>query len=437
MISSLKRKRRNWVPFGLVWLLATWSGPFAMAEPPASQTDVKTWLRQLNAPELSQREQAEKELTALGPQVLDQLPVPGDRMPAEVRHRLTRIRQALEQADAQTALQPTHVTLAGQKLSLATVCAEFQKQTGNTLFDYRSAFGQQADELQVDLDLAHQPFWPAVDQLLDQAGLSVYHYSGEPRLALIVRTGQRRPRAESASYDGPFRIEATAVRGDRSLRNLEQQSLKVELEVAWEPRLQPIVIAQSLDQIQAIDDLGKPIGVAGAGETLRMPIQAGSTAVNMTIPLKLPARQVRQIAQLKGAIQAVAPGRVETFEFANLKQNKPQTLRRAGAIVRLDSVRKNNDLWELRLRLRYDDNAGALESHHGWVYQNVCYLVGPDGKRVEYAAQEKYREQPHELGIGYFFELPAGPGDYRLVYQTPAAISRTTVEFTLTEIPLP
>ena len=45
-----------------------------------------------------------------------------------------------------------------------------------------------------------------------------------------------------ADYSGPFRIEATGVTAQRGLRAPDQSGLRVDLEIAWEPRLRPIAL---------------------------------------------------------------------------------------------------------------------------------------------------------------------------------------------------
>ena len=56
---------------------------------------VKALVRQLDHNEQAKREAAEKDLIALGSDVLPLLPPINNRTPAEVRNRLTRIRTAL------------------------------------------------------------------------------------------------------------------------------------------------------------------------------------------------------------------------------------------------------------------------------------------------------------------------------------------------------
>ena len=92
------------------------------------------------------------------------------------------------------------------------------------------------------------------------------------------------------------------------------------------------------------------------------------------------------------ALRAIVPGRIETFEFPNVDQVDATEQRQGGVKVIAESVRQNNELWEVRIRIAFGEVAGALESHRGWIYKNECYLKDPEGERIEYAGFETTRQ---------------------------------------------
>ena len=67
------------------------------------------------------------------------------------------------------------------------------------------------------------------------------------------------------------------------------------------------------------------------------------------------------------------PGQVETFALHHFRGKTRWSSGAGDAVVALDQVRKNRDLWEFRLRIRYDGAAGGLESHRGWIFKNECF----------------------------------------------------------------
>ena len=71
----------------------------------APAAEVELLVRQLDAPELTQRDDAERKLLALGPAALPRLPAINDQTPPEVAKRVGRLRQQLLRAQAIAATQ--------------------------------------------------------------------------------------------------------------------------------------------------------------------------------------------------------------------------------------------------------------------------------------------------------------------------------------------
>jgi len=408
---------------------------------------VRRLVGQLNDDRAATRDAAEKELlemagTAAGPsdRVLELLPAPTPEMPLAVRDRLTRIRQQIEDGSAKAATAGTTITLAANQMSLADALASIQKQTGNKLLDKRAQFGaaEGTPATTVTLDVKDAPFWSAVDQLLDAAKLGVYNY-GEEGLAVIPRGPDDGPRYGSAAYNGPFRLEVHEIQAKLNRRQPLRKSLALQLEVAWEPRLRPIALSQPIADLSATDDAGRPVPVGQPEAVLDVEVPNGTQAAEITLPFELPARDVKRIASLRGKLKALVPGRQVQFKFADLPNAAGKKQGRGGVHVTVDAVRKNNAIWELHMRFHLDEANRALESHRGWVFQNLSYLVDGEGKRIEQAGFETTRQTPNEVGIAYLFDLPEGKGLEGLtwVYETPAAIVELPVVYEIKGIDLP
>jgi hypothetical protein len=419
------------IPFGS-------SLPLNAAEENAElATTVKKEVRRLADRDLAERDAAEKKLIELGPTVIDLLPPIVDRMPEEVKVRLNRVRGQLEKAYTEAAILPTQLTLAGDEITVDQLIAEVAKQTGNELFDNRDDFGQALDPVKFKLSWKGIAFWPAIDAALDQADLSLYPYREDQKLGLVVRSPGQHPRANRATYQGPFRIEPQKIELQRDLRLADGGGMTVTLEVAWEPRLSPIAITMPLDNFTLTDDKGKPIEGVGPGISPEISVASGSKATELSIPWSLPPRSAESIASLKGKLMVLVPGRTEEFRFENLAAANMDVQRRGGVVVTLDAVRQNNDLWEAFVRVRFDKADGALESYRGWYYQNECYLVDAKGTRIDYSAFDRTKETEDEFGLGYLFDSPEGLKGLTLVYRTPTVIMNVPVEFELNDLPLP
>lgn len=417
------------------------------AEPdPALAADVERLVRQLNADSSARRDEAEKSLLELAPttnadacdEFLALLPTPSEGMPAEVRLRLTRLRKRIETEQSSRALAASKLTLSADEMPLAELFDKVGQQTGNQLSDHREQFGQSAGERKLTIDVEDEEFWPAMDKILDVAEMTIYPFSGEETLAIIDRDGGALPRAEGASYAGPFRIQAVNVTSRRDLRSSEQQNTRVELEIAWEPRLRPIALSQRIDSLTVTTDEDTTLAAASQRESLDVEVQAGSHATEFTIPLELPPRSATHLASLRGQMSALVPGRVVEFKFANLQKPQSTTQSRGGVSVTLHGLRKNQELWEVHMSIKVASAETGLESHRGWVFQNLTYLLNEQGELIDHAGFETTMQTETEVGMAYFFELPADDvSQYTWVYRTPAAIVRLPVEYELKDIPLP
>lgn len=399
--------------------------------------EVRRLVRQLDAPQLAQREAAEKALLKLGPQVLDLLPPIESRTPAEVAQRVGRLRQRLQTQLAESAARVSKVTLEQDQIPLSKALAAIEKQTGNKIVDTRADRGAAAADPEIRVELQSVPFWRALDEVLDEAEMDVYLYGEEKALRIVPRPEGHGPRAGRAAYAGPFRIEPIRIYADCDLRQQANRSLGVILELTWEPRLAPISLQARLADLSAVDNRGEPISIDTQGAELEVPIEPDALAKELKVPLALPSREAKKIASLKGRFTALLPGKTETFRFSKLPEAKDVQQRAAGVTVTLEQVRKNNRSWEIRVMVRFDEANEALQSHRGWIFDNEVYLEGPEGKRVKPGVFETIRQTKNEVGVAYLFRSELPLEQYSLVYKTAGLILPVPLEFELRDIELP
>jgi hypothetical protein len=395
------------------------------------QSEVVGLVRLLDDNRLEDRQNAERLLQELGPAALEFFPSITTRTPAEVKERLGRVRTALEREMATAAAEPRLVTLRGE-MSLADALAALEEQTGNRVVDKLNRSGK----VKVDFDKA--PYWVALDQLLDQAELTINPYGGETA-ALVVnsRPGEALPRAGNAQYAGIFRFEAILLEARRDLRNAAVDGLRLTLSVTWEPRIQPISLLQMIEQIEAVDEHGRTLTTNSARQRLTATADSGISAVEMTIPFELPARDAKKIASLKGVLNAVVPGSSAVFEFDELTSARDVEQQNAAVTVVFERIRRNVDAYEVRVRVRFDDAGETLQSHRGWIYNNEAFIRDSRGNRIENVGLALTSREETEVGIAYQFILPQGAEGCTFVYRTPATILRLPVAYELRDIQLP
>jgi hypothetical protein len=425
-------------PVVLVCALAVGQATEKASETTDLTAKVQALVKQLGAAEMTKREAAEKELIAIGPDVLGLLPATTARTPAEEKVRLSRIRNTLEKAAAEAVTKPALVTLSGE-MKASEAIAKISEQTGNKVIDYRERFSEETADPTIKVALDKVPFWQAFDTVLDAANLTTYNYDEEKGALAYTSRGENAPaRLGRGSYSGLFRLEPAQIQATRDLKTSQMHAVRLTVDAVWEPRVRPIVLEVPLADLTAVDENGSPIAINTSEGTLEVPVEASGTAAEIDFPLEAPSRGIKKIASLKGKLTAVMLGKIETFEFVDIDKAKSAEQERGGVTVILENCRKNGDIYDVSMRVRFDRAANALESHRGWIYDNESYLVSGKGQRFENAGLEATLVDVNEVGVAYKFNLEGDtPTSYKLVYKTPAAIIRVPVTFEIKDIELP
>jgi hypothetical protein len=392
---------------------------------PELSKKVDELVRQLDADSLLDRNQAEKALIDLGPDIINLLK-PGS---GEAGQRIDRIRNTLERQLIETTTQATRVTLAG-KMTVADALAEISKQTGNKFI------GAENRDQELDLELLELPFWEAVDTVLDNAKLTIDDYGGDGlAVQIVTRSDFATDRLGQVDYEGIFRISPARISLAKNLENPAFDAFRVTIRVAWEPRLQPISINVPLSELTVKDEIGDEIEPLRAEGTVGTSINK-QPSVEITLPISMPSPEAESIS-ISGEITAVVPGRIETFEFVDLKNPRKQKIERGQAVVTFEGLEKNHDLHAAKIRVRFENSANSLESHRGWIYSNEAYLIDATGRRIEAIGLEMYRQTEQDIGLAYLFDLQEIPDGLKLVYRSPAAIVSLPVKFEISKLKLP
>jgi hypothetical protein len=100
-------------------------------------------------------------------------------------------------------------------------------------------------------------------------------------------------------------------------------------------------------------------------------------------------------------------------------------------------VRKNNDVWQVQLRVRFEAPPSAMESHRGWILENQAFFENAAGERLEPGGVEHTMRARDEVGMNYSFDLPDGPEKLSFVYRTPLVILEVPLEYEFRDLRLP
>ena len=393
------------------------------------QADVRRWVEQLDAAGAQQRAAAERALLELGPAALEWLPAAEASRSAEAAQRLERVRRELktQRTERQTAA-------ARVDLSEADTLGEALEAIGlssGVRFDHDADAGLPIDPVERPL-----PFWHALDLVLDQAELDVNFYGGDrDTLELVPRHPERPSRVDSAAYSGVYRIEPLTVTARRVLNRPSLSGLNVSVQVAWESRLTPIGLTLPIDQLSGRLDDGARLQPQASGETIDVATNPEVAFSQIVLPMQLPAGQPEQIESLTGVLRALLPGKRHTFELTLGEVGVEKTV--DAMTVRIEDIRRNGELYEVRLGVELDDAGRALESHRQWIFENEAYVQREDGSRVDHLGYQVYRQTTSGVGVAYLFDLGEDFQQATLHYRSPTAVVRNEVAFVLRDIPLP
>jgi len=344
---------------------------------------------------------------------------------------------------AEELLKPTRLTLITSGSDLAPVLADIEQQTGNKLVDETGRFSDTEKLAPWNFSLYDREFWPLLDKFLDAADLEPLNNSGGDGLPIGRRPLGMTPRFGQAIYVGPFRLEVTKVASHIGTRFQGDHRASVELEVAWEPRLRPLMFTQTVNELKMVADDKTPVTVADGSGELSVETTRDNHAVELHLPLQLPPQPLETISSLKGRIKALVATRMAKFRFDQLdkaQNDKNQNVEQSdgGVKVVLDRVRENQGLCELHMRVEFAENLPEHVAQGSWNFQNLTYLENAAGEKLEHEGFESTMQAKRKLGLAYYFDVPAEKlADYTWVYEIPAAIVEVPIEFELKEIPLP
>lgn len=418
------------------------SGPAATATKKVDvEAETKRLVKLLDADEADKREDAEKELVALGSEVLMFLPRVGAKDSAELKNRLQRVRDALEKVAAAGFFKPSVVNLEGS-MQLSVAIAKIEEQTGNSLVDFRDRYSQDATNPTLKLAIQNATFWEAVDQICDQAGLEIETTNDEGNgLPFIARTNGTENRVGRGQYADLFRLEPAAVETTRDLRQPSQNSLRLLTRIAWEPRIKPIILEAQLADLSVEDENGKAIPLDESEGPILAEIDGVMLATDITFLMQLPSRDSKKIGKLKCKMNALVPGRIETFEFDKLAKANNTQIQRGDVTITVEKTRKVRELFEIRLLVEYAQGSKALESHRGWVSSNPAYMVDPAGNELEVASMETTIQDENSVGFAFRFDLSEiaekDVPKCKFVYKTPSTLINVPVDIELKDIELP
>ncbi len=285
---------------------ASAENPFRSTGPIPSERKALAFIEKLGVADYREREQAQRELLALGKlarPVMKRAVTTTDN--PEIERRLEVMIAKLERDEL---ILPRVVTFKGTK-PIGALLKTIASQTGYTID------GGPNDEKQtLAVNWDKTPFWQAMDEVCDAAGLtSQINDNGEGGVPISVYASDTFD--PHVSHDGPFRFVATNVALSRTLQLsslprkglplVGQCSLNLNLQLYSEPK-NPMVGVQPAVVTKAVDDTGTSLIVSDDTTQRASYYQSSNYRGHnqyLYVNLSRPGRDATVIKELRGKVK--------------------------------------------------------------------------------------------------------------------------------------
>ncbi|MGO8900248.1 MAG: hypothetical protein ACLQU5_18130 [Isosphaeraceae bacterium] len=391
-------------------------------------------IERLDDPKPEARDDAEARLIKLGARALPLLPDPASVTSKERKERLEKVRATLRQAEEETSTGASRVTIQAKAIRLSEALGLIQKQTGNGITDLREQLGGETTNPAFDLNIHDVPFHEALDRVARLAEVSVNAFTGDGTIGITAGMPSKDPLIQ---YVGPFRVAFKQLTEVRDLQ-AGTSAAGAQLEVAWEPRLRPMLLTLKSDGLAVKDDKDREVKPQAMMESNEIVLRPQNPAVEMNLNLEAPDRSAVKLSSFRIKADVTLPAGIKTFRFPSLAQENV-TQKQGDVSATLQNVEIDEQVWKVNVELVYPGNGPAFESYRQGLFNNRIWLQKADGSRFEHnGGFSNTSSDGGKLGFEYLFvDAPGKPADYQLVYETPSKVVTIPLEFEFKNVPLP
>lgn len=402
---------------------------------PALKDLVGKLVERLDSKDDKRISEAEKSLIELGPKALPYLPE--DKKSPERDKRLEKIREKLREAQDALSIVASKITLKRQGIRLTEALRELQKQSGNAITDIRDQGDGEGDNPTISLDLKEKPFLEALDEISEHADVQFNFYTGDGSVGLMAG---KPPKRKFQSFSGPFRTVLKLVASQRVFEGDDAPADgNIQFELAWEPKVRPMLLALKSEDVKITDDQGKPVEPEINEESNQVVLRPENASAEINVKIRMPERGTKMLGSVVIKAEVTVPAAQKTFKFPNLAKPN-QKIAQGDIEVTLNSNEVEEQVWKTNVTVAYkDDKGAAFESYRQGLFNNRIWLQRADGSKFELnGGFNNSSSDGGTISFEYLFvEVPGKPEEYQLVYETPSKVLTVPVEFTFKDVPLP
>ncbi len=332
------------------------------------------------------------------------------------------------------------MTIEGKGIRLSEALQQIQKQTGNPISDMREQLGADVTNPAFDLQIRDKPFFEAMAEVGRLAEVAMEFASGDGSIgikpAMTAATNDKAP-PPLVQYNGPFRVQLKQIGLTRDFDSPDTLAT-LQFEVAWEPRLRPMLLKLKADELKILDDRDKVVKPQMNNESDEIVVRPDNPMAEINLNLVAPDRAATKIKSLKVKAELTIPAGVKVFRFPSLAQENV-TVKQGDVSVTLQDTEVDEQTWKVHVELAYPGEGPAFESYQQGLFNNRIWLQRADGSKFEQnGGFNSTGGGGGKLGFEYLFvDAPGKPADYQLVYETPSKVITIPLEFEFKDIPLP
>lgn len=417
------------------------------AQPPTAEQLVE----QLGDPDFRKRDDAVRQLEAMGEAAMPALYKAQKHTDPEIRRRVSDLIPSLEMA---ALLATKKVTLKVEKKTVRHIIEELTKQTG-----YKIEFWVNNEQQLYDFQINDQPFWQAFDQICNTTGLVLQQGYGDDRMRLNQQEGH----VPFVCYDGPLRVVANNIQHYRTIDfsfmprtnagTRRNDSMTFSFSIFSEPRM-PILGLGEAKLTAVLDDQkqsmlvpnqnngdivelgGRRMGISRYGNGYRTYSQQSQ------VQIMKPSEKAASIKLLQGSVPVMLLAQqkpeVVTDNFLKSKGTKAQV--GTTNFVIEEAMETPNKQFQLKMTITEDNKDNPND--YTWInsLSQRIELHDKDGNKYQIYGNSWGGNGPNHANVTYTYANPGnnpkiGPPT-KLIYYSWSTVQHQ-VKFEFRDLPLP
>jgi hypothetical protein len=440
--------------YRLILCVATFSLiPGRVPAQDALKDRVDQLVERLNSSDDTEAAKAQDALIKLGSKILPALPAPGEpNAGGKAEKRLAEIRKALDHSGNRSTTA-SKVTLKGESMRLSDVMKSVQQQTGNAVIDLREQSGQVATNPSLSLDFKDRPFFSAMDEIAEKAGLTLNYYNAESAIAYLeggmMQSENPEGKTEAAGAAKPLKfveyVDAFRITLNQMLVSRDfatgGATANLRMEFVWEPRLRPLTMKIDTSKIIAKDDKDRTLAASVSGESMELAIRPENPIVDLNLNLQAPMRDATKLASLEVEAELTLPTSTRSLTLPDITKEDSKSESGKGSLKIIEFL-ADPPVWKIRAEVETPRPAGAenVDSYRESGLAPTVALTKADSARIPLNGGFSVGPGSGPGKLVYellFVDMTGRPEDHGLVVEVPGELKTIPVRWTFRDIPLP